>query len=156
LNIHKPHIQKHAAQASEVGDTKKYVPKKYRDFAEGMEAQFAEYMVKQMKKSISGETKNSPASSYYDDLMTKEYTKQLTQSNGGMGIQDLILDDVYPKKFRNKEALAAYKNEMKKKSMRPQSPYEMHGPSKAYSNVQIKDEDAINIGVSQNNGVTNE
>lgn len=88
-------------------DDTKYIPRPFREVAEGMEKQFAEFMINQMKKT-SGESEGDSGMSYYKSLLTSERANSMTQNNGGLGLQKLILDQVYPKRFRNPQAYAQY------------------------------------------------
>ncbi len=92
-----------------------------------MEQQFAEHMLEEMKKSLdSGE--NSTASTYYKNLLNKEQAKGLVH-NSQLGIQDMILNDIYPKRLRNE---ITYNHQVKKLvpqknsiSMGPKQPIKM-------------------------------
>ena len=88
-------------------DDVKYIPRPYRDVASGMEKQFAEFMINQMKKT-TGESETGTGMDYYKSLLTTERAKSMTENGGGLGLQKLILDQVYPKKFRNAQAYAQY------------------------------------------------
>lgn len=79
----------------------KYVPKPYLDVANGMESQFAKLMLEQMQKSI-GKNDNDTSSNYYTSLLTDERSKMLTENSKGLGIKQMILDQIYPQKMRNK------------------------------------------------------
>lgn len=78
-----------------------------------MEKQFADFMVEQMMKTVGDETENQ-AESYYKSLMNSERSDALTKNSGGLGVQDLILDEIYPRKFRNEAAFAAYNQQLNK------------------------------------------
>ena len=108
-------------------DPHKFIPEDYKKVAKGLEQQFVQYMVEQMQKTI-GKDDNSTAMNYYKELGQKEQAKLMTETRNGMGIQDLILDEIYPKKFRNQDALNAYK-QMKSKSGLNKSPIIMAGPT---------------------------
>lgn len=89
-------------------DDRKYIPKKYQEVAESMEAQFAETMVKQMNQTID-ETpgEDSGGMDYYKSLQTTERAKMMSQQNN-LGLQNVILDQIYPKRMRNEIALKQY------------------------------------------------
>lgn len=97
---------------------KHLVPEQFKEVARGMEKQFADFMVEQMMKTVGSET-GSQAESYYRSLMNSEQSDALTKNSGGLGIQDLILDEIYPRKFRNEAALAAYNQQMNKNRRNP-------------------------------------
>ena len=90
---------------------KQFIPGQMLDVARGMEKQFADFMVEQMMKTVGDETDNQ-AETYYRSLMNSERSDALTKNGGGLGIQDLILDEIYPRKFRNEAAFAAYNQQM--------------------------------------------
>ncbi len=81
------------------------IPKPYRDIASGMERQFLEYMLERMKSTIS-EEELSTAQNYYDSLQTSEQAKAIAEKDGGMGIQEMILNQIYPKSKR--QAITQY------------------------------------------------
>lgn len=74
----------------------KYIPDPYKKIAKGMEKQFAEFMISQMEKSTGSKAKDS-ASQYYKSLMTSERAEVMASKDQGMGLQQVILDQIYPK-----------------------------------------------------------
>ena len=64
--------------------------------ARGMEQQFVEFMINEMEKT-SGKKENSMAGNYYKSLMNTERAKTMTEVDGGMGLQEMILEQIYPK-----------------------------------------------------------
>jgi Rod binding domain-containing protein len=90
-----------------LAENRQYVPKPYIDGAKNMEKQFAEHMIREMQKN-SGKASSSTAETYYKSLLGSEYATQLTENNGGLGVQEVILDQLYPRKMRNKIAFAHY------------------------------------------------
>ena len=83
-----------------------YVPKPYLEMAEGMESQFTEMMYTEMEKT-TGKEESSTAEDYYNSMLNEERAK-VTGKDDGIGIKKMILDQVYPAKFRNKENYEAY------------------------------------------------
>ena len=83
------------------------IPQEYKDVAKGMEQQFAEFMIKQMEKT-TGREKLSVAENYYTSLLGSERAKILAEVNGGLGLQDMILDRIYPEELRIKKASQQY------------------------------------------------
>lgn len=73
-----------------------------------MERQFAEFMVQQMEKTVHKNDKPSSAENYYNSLLTSKRVDKMSQSNGGIGIQKMILDQIYPTRLRNKLAYDSY------------------------------------------------
>lgn len=92
------------------GSANEYIPKEYRDVAKGMEQQFIEYMISQMEKT-TGNSDKSVSNSYYKSLLNTERAKVISEHNAGLGLQEMILEQIYPKKFRNKEAFNQYKKQ---------------------------------------------
>ncbi len=86
-----------------IKDDSKYIPEPYKNVARGMEKQFVEFMLEQMQKTAPS-SQTDTASQYYQGLMKSERAENMVRHNGGLGIQEVILDQVYPKKFRNKFA----------------------------------------------------
>ncbi|OUR92856.1 hypothetical protein A9Q84_20295 [Halobacteriovorax marinus] len=89
---------------------KKYIPKPYLEAAQGMEKQFIQLMVKEMKKTTQGPESTSTGMDYYMDLQSGERADAMVKKNQ-VGLQDLILDKIYPEKFRNVHAFNAYKQQ---------------------------------------------
>jgi len=90
-------------------DDKKFIPKQYQEVAESMEQQFAEFMLKQMNKAVDeSESQDSGGSmDYYKSLQTTERAKMMAKQNN-LGLQNVILDQIYPKRMRNEMALKQY------------------------------------------------
>ncbi len=76
---------------------RQHIPQEYIDFAKGMEQQFAELMIEQMKKTGGLKTEET-AGNFYQSLMTREEAKRLMAS--GLGISDLILKQLIQKSTR--------------------------------------------------------
>lgn len=70
--------------------------KPFKDVAEGMETQFSQQMIEQMRKSIPRESEPSSAQQYYESLMDYEYAKSMAQSESGLGLKKVILDQIVP------------------------------------------------------------
>ncbi len=130
LKIYRPHIQSHKESGTSkkrvLKDDFQYVPDDHKNVARGLEQQFAQYMLKQMNKSI-GNGPDDTAMNYYKDLNQTEQAKMLSNVKNGLGIQKLILDEIYPEKFRNPEAMAAYEGH-KSKGIINKNKIEMVGP----------------------------
>jgi len=81
-------------------DGYEYIPDAYKKVATGMEKQFAEFMISQMENSV-GKTENNQAAKYYKSLMNSERAEMLATKDQGMGLQKVILDQIYPQRMRN-------------------------------------------------------
>ncbi len=89
-------------------DSLEMVPKAYREVAQGMEEQFIEFMLQQMKNSIQKSEDDSTAMSYYESLITQEQAQAMASQGGGIGIQRLILDQIYPEYMRTEANLRQF------------------------------------------------
>lgn len=99
-----------------VEDDSKYIPDEYKNVAKGMESQFAELMLAQMEQTATlGEEDNSTANGIYKNWMNSERSKIMTNSSNKLGIQDLVLDEIYPKKFRNQLSFNHYQKMQQQK-----------------------------------------
>lgn len=150
MEIHRRHIQNHSADKNQkvkknLNDPFRYVPDDYKKVAQGLEQQFAEYMLKQMHNSIGSKDEDGTAMNYYQDLNQKEQAKIMSKVNSGLGIQKLIIDEIYPEKFRNPEALAAY-NQQKAGSQIKRQNIEMMGPP---SELKPKTHEANSIQIGR-------
>jgi Rod binding domain-containing protein len=91
--------------------------KPYVDVAEGMETQFSNHMIEQMRKSIPREKELSSAESYYESLMDNERAKSMAQSDTGLGLKRVILDQIVPAHLKQQpsahQARSAYKANVK-------------------------------------------
>jgi Rod binding domain-containing protein len=72
-----------------------------------METQFAETMVKQMNQTIDETEGGDSGMDYYKSLQTTERAKMMAKQNN-LGLQNVILDQIYPKRMRNEMALKQY------------------------------------------------
>ena len=106
-----------ALQARAKHQAAKYenIPKEYMDVAEGMETQFINHMLTEMRKSVHQARKDSNAEAYYKSLTDYERAKIMTKAENGVGLKDLILDQIYPKHMRvgmpQKHAMNAYQQQ---------------------------------------------
>lgn len=91
-------------------DDRRYIPKQFQDVAESMETQFAETMVKQMNQTIDEPASDDSGMDYYKSLQTTERAKMMAKQNN-LGLQTVILDQIYPKRLRNEMALKQYEKQ---------------------------------------------
>ena len=80
---------------------RQHIPDAYKKMARGMERQFIEFMIEEMEKT-PGRKDHSMAENYYRSLLNTERAKAMSEVNGGMGLQGMILDQIYPKQSRKK------------------------------------------------------
>lgn len=83
----------------------KYIPKDYRDVASGMEKVFAQMMLEQMQKTAGKTTEESAATKFYKSMQLDQRAEAMTQNDGGLGVQAMILDQIYPEHLRTEENL---------------------------------------------------
>jgi Rod binding domain-containing protein len=88
----------HSIPKQQAGSTAKYknVPKPYLDVAKGMEKQFINYMVTQMRNSVKSETPESSGEKYYKSLMDNQRAEIISDTKNGIGLKDMILDQILP------------------------------------------------------------
>lgn len=94
------------AQSSKT-NTKKFIPKPYVEAAQSMEKQFVRLMIDEMNKTSKSEKPASTGMDYYMDLQSDERAKAMVQRDQ-IGLQELILDKIYPEQYRNVHAFNAY------------------------------------------------
>ena len=97
-------------KSSNTKDNSKLIPDPYKKVASSMETQFLNFMISKMKNTINQNTPDSSAVEYYNGLINKERSNIMAKNNGGLGIQKLILNQIYPPHLRNK---ASYEYFMK-------------------------------------------
>lgn len=118
--IHTTQAQKEAKNARmhnpQINNQDKYagIPKPYMDIAQGMESQFINHMLDELEKTVHKEKPDSQAEAYYKSLINQERSDIMAKTENGIGLKDMVLDQIYPKYMRrpiaNKEALGQYQN----------------------------------------------
>jgi Rod binding domain-containing protein len=107
--IHNPQLDR----AQKQYDKYKNVPKQYLEVAEGMEAQYINYMLNEMEKTVHKEKPDSPAEKYYKSLINAERAEIMAKTENGVGIKDVILDQILPQHMRRptnvQQAVKQYK-----------------------------------------------
>ena len=107
-------IRNHSVKATNHQAYNKYknIPKEYLDVAEGMEAQYINYMLNELNKTVQSERPESAAEKYYKSLINSERAEIMAKTNNGVGIKDLVLDQIYPQHMRRpvniKQAMNQY------------------------------------------------
>jgi len=103
-----------ANQAKELNnktvDDRKFIPKQFQEVAESMESQFAEAMLKQMNQTINETSDEDSGMDFYKSLQTSERAKMMSKQNN-LGLQNVILDQIYPKRLRNELGLKQYESQ---------------------------------------------
>jgi Rod binding domain-containing protein len=91
-------------------DGRQYIPQQFKEVAASMEQQFAEMMLEQMSRTVDEEAPaegGGGAMDYYKSLQKSERAKSMASQNN-LGLQEMILDQIYPKRMRNEMALKQY------------------------------------------------
>lgn len=90
------------------------VPKELMHVAEGMEAQFNQMMLNQMKKTVDRADPHSPAARIYDQMLDERYAEIMAQKDG-VGIKDIVIEQFMPgfNKTPKRAALNNYQNQIK-------------------------------------------
>lgn len=90
------------------------IPKPYLNIAEGMESQFINHMLTELDKTVVKEIPESQAEQYYKSLLNNERADLMAKSQNGVGLKDIVLNQIYPKYMRkplsNNEAIGQYQN----------------------------------------------
>lgn len=75
-------------------DKYKYVPKEVMEVAEGIESQFTDHLMREMKKSSGKEL--GPAENIYHSMLDSERSKMMAKTNTGIGVKDVVIRELYP------------------------------------------------------------
>jgi Rod binding domain-containing protein len=134
-------IQKTQSKQKPPPQSDQYIPKEFKDIAKGMEKQFAQFLINKMQDTVIKSSKQNSAKDYYDSLINEERAEIMTQNNGGLGLQTMILDQLYPQKFRTKEAYQLYLNHQNKGKIAQKDSVTLD-PSKKPQKIQIKEENS--------------
>lgn len=78
----------------------KNLPKAYLDIAEGMETQFINHMMNEMRKTVHTQTPDSSANQYYKSLLDHERSKIMAATDNGIGLKEIILDQIVPQHLK--------------------------------------------------------
>ncbi|MBF0314964.1 MAG: rod-binding protein [Oligoflexia bacterium] len=74
----------------------------YKEMAQGMEAEYLNYVLNEMRKSVIKEEADSSEVEFYQSLLDNEYAKAITAKEHGIGLQDTILKQIAPREFAPK------------------------------------------------------
>lgn len=120
----------------------RFIPEDHKNVARGMEQQFAEYMIQQMNNTVDkadNENQDS-ASTYYENMMTTERAKMMSNSGKGLGVQKVVLDQIYPQRLRTEMNYNNY-NKMKEQNALHKKMIQTHKPSESNS-IAMKEKEA--------------
>lgn len=129
------------------------VPDQFKEVAEGMEKQFARFMIEEMNKTVS-HSDTSQAANLYRAWLSDEQAQKIASDSNGIGIKDLILDDIYPRNRRNQIALDAYK-QLQNQSNKPSL---IRMKESEYNDIDLNQgiEMAINRALNEHGGESHE
>lgn len=98
-----------------IRDDREFIPEKYKEVAAGMEQQFVEMMLDQMGKTVEEAevSEGGMGMDYYKSLQKSERAKAMTAQNN-LGLQEMILNQIYPKRMRSEVALKQYEAQANK------------------------------------------
>jgi len=89
-------------------DDRQFIPDQYKDVAQNMEQQFVEIMLDQMEKTVDqSDLDSGQGMDYYKSLEKLERAKIMASQNN-LGIQDMVLNQIYPQRLRNEVAFKNY------------------------------------------------
>lgn len=116
------HTQNEILKNHKVNDKYNNIPKDYLNIAESMEAQYINHMLSELDKTIIKEKPESAAEKYYKSLINTERAEIMAKSESGIGIKDLILDQIYPQHMRRtvnyKQAINQYQQNVSNKEVK--------------------------------------
>lgn len=72
------------------------IPKEYMEVAKGMETQFIDYMLSELDKSSLNPDEDSFSTKYYKSLLNHERAQIMANTEGGVGLKEIILDQLLP------------------------------------------------------------
>lgn len=87
--------------------------KPYVEIAEGMERQFTNYLLDQMKRGIPKDESSSSAREFYESQLDGEFAEAMSKSDTGLGVKNVILEQILPPSLKkqpglNREAQKVY------------------------------------------------
>jgi len=95
---------------------KEFIPKPYLELAEKLEKQFYNLLLNEMEKTVEKTEPQSTAEEYYNSLLSDKHAEIFSQNPNNNGIKDLILNEVYPQRFRSKAVFEHYNKEAQRYS----------------------------------------
>lgn len=88
----------------------------YKEIAEGMEANFTSHLIKEMRKTVPKEKRESSSMEYYNSLLDYERSQMMAKSDSGLGVKKVILDQIVPQHLKH----YLQNNPNSQKTIRPQ------------------------------------
>lgn len=84
--------------------------KPYEEIAEGMEANFTQHLLQEMKKTVPKDSPDSAPMDYYNSLLDSERAEIMAKSESGIGIKKIILDQIVPNHLKPIPNSASFAN----------------------------------------------
>ena len=84
------------SQKLSVAESQKQMLKQLNEVASGMEEQFANMLIQEMRKSIDKTEDGSTAMKIYESMLDQEYARILAEQ-GQLGLSDVIVKQLAPK-----------------------------------------------------------
>lgn len=81
-------------------DKYKYVPKEVMKVAEGMESQFINHMINEMRKTVNKNEPMNQAEQFYNSKLDEEYAKIMSETKSGLGLKEMIIEQLAPQYIR--------------------------------------------------------
>jgi Rod binding domain-containing protein len=123
-----------------------FIPDEMKKVAESYEKQFAQFLLKEFHKSIPKSQGESTAKDIYEGWMINEQSNAIAQSRDGLGIKDLILDEVYPRKYRNEAAYNSFLQARANHALKARNAYkEMEMKDNEFDSARIKTKSELGI-----------
>jgi Rod binding domain-containing protein len=120
-----------------IQDDSRFIPEPYKNVASGMEQQFARFMVEQMEKTVTRENPESQATAYYKSIVNQERAEAMSETGRGLGLKQMILDQIYPKHLRNQLALDNFNAQTNAQNLRQQKIKMYQKQDTGASNIQM-------------------
>lgn len=124
------------------GQDRRFIPEPYLDVAKSMEQQFVEFMMNEMQKT-TGEEIQGAGADFYKGLMNTQNAEQMVNNRGGIGIQNVILDQIYPKHLRSEMAYNGYKKQVEAQNANKPSMIRMHIDNPTEQEIKATIEDSL-------------
>lgn len=133
-----------------------FIPDEMKKVAESYEKQFAQFLLKEFHKSIPKSQGESTAKDIYEGWMINEQSDAISKSRDGLGIKDLILDEVYPRKYRNEAAYNSFLQARANQALQAQRAYKQKQMKEnEFDSARIKPKAGLEINEARK-GVSHE
>lgn len=133
-----------------------FIPDEMKKVAESYEKQFAQFLLKEFHKSIPKSQDESTAGNIYESWMINEQSDAISKNDKGIGIKDLILEEIYPRKYRNEQAYEGYLQSRANRVLQAKNAYKQAKMKETgFDQVEMSERTNINSAGAQK-GASNE